>query len=844
MYLSFQRRLSIIGGTLAALVPELFHFILVVTVLFCMMAIFLNTIFGYRVYATSTFGEAIFTLFKMLVFGDDAELYYALNVPGLDAPLERSMASAFRGVASVLIVWVLRMYLAAFIILIYAGLNQYAKHMPAVSQDLRRMFQWWAQKVLRKAPSNSHIEKMLDKVLEEGRGPSGLLQRVRSTIARSVLQGAAGPDVRANLGALPGSMGFNTRGGGGGIRLGGFSSLVSSNDLEAALLLASGCHKPSAGLSASPNGGRGSGWINRPTAGQGQRGSQEGVPLRGPMDRQMRNSMRLSISEIAFTAGDSPLSQGHGCSLADILIERQKCGAAGTASGAAACSPRGEQEHQSPTLYQRLTPDPVSPGGRALRVSKSLGRSELQPTRRSSLLMHSEHDDTAQLPEPMSPSDVPPALLAPWGIDTVALPSASRLWEGGLLRQVSPVLPTGGRVRPSDTDGEGHDAAPMAAPLPGGGGTDREGPNEEQARDLATVHDALMARFGTAGGGGAGVGGAGNAAGGGGGRAAHVVSGARSRKTAAGRSALRQRLTVMDVAPGTTAGDEGPHTEVDSCAASQGIDPNDAVNSEESRRLHRALFRATLVELAHAQGQMSALRASQAELERLAAALTSALPPRGSGGPHGAAHSEQPPKGSSRSQDITAAATGTECLGRLDQRCRTAEGCDCGARNGGPWQVWRAHRSARRGVGLHHAHARAPAGVPGYAADRTEWQGQDVTVVATAATEFLARHHPRCRRAHGCDYGGCNHGLQQVWQLRHACLSASVPGCTGSDGPRWQSRGAWAPRSGVGDRTGAPRQSGLPIRRCRRADVVARGGAHSAPDPYAATRLVVGSFYR
>ncbi|KAG1656783.1 hypothetical protein FOA52_007831 [Chlamydomonas sp. UWO 241] len=161
MYRSFQRRLSIVGGTLAAL--ELFHFMLVVTTLFCMMAVFLNVVFGCRVPAASTFAEALFTLFKMLVFGDDTELYHALTIPGLDAPLERSMASAFRGVASVLVVWVLHMYLASFIILIYAGLNQYAKHMPGVPQDLRCLFKWWARKVRHKAPSNALIDKMLDK---------------------------------------------------------------------------------------------------------------------------------------------------------------------------------------------------------------------------------------------------------------------------------------------------------------------------------------------------------------------------------------------------------------------------------------------------------------------------------------------------------------------------------------------------------------------------------------------------------------------------------------------------------------------------------------------------------
>ncbi|KAG1675986.1 hypothetical protein FOA52_014230 [Chlamydomonas sp. UWO 241] len=95
--------------------------------------------------------------------GDATMSHDACTIPGLNAPLERSMASAFRGLASVLIVWVLRMYLAAFIILICGRLNQYAKHMPTVPQDLQRMFKWWVQKVRRKAPSNAHIEKVLDR---------------------------------------------------------------------------------------------------------------------------------------------------------------------------------------------------------------------------------------------------------------------------------------------------------------------------------------------------------------------------------------------------------------------------------------------------------------------------------------------------------------------------------------------------------------------------------------------------------------------------------------------------------------------------------------------------------
>jgi hypothetical protein len=84
-------------------------------------------------------------------------------------------------------------------------------------------------------------------VLEEGGGPSGMLARVRATVARSVLRGAAGPAVRADLGRSP-SLRLGSRDGskgergarGGGIKLGKFSSVVGSTELGAALMSASG----------------------------------------------------------------------------------------------------------------------------------------------------------------------------------------------------------------------------------------------------------------------------------------------------------------------------------------------------------------------------------------------------------------------------------------------------------------------------------------------------------------------------------------------------------------------------------------------------------------------------
>ena len=48
MYISFQKRLSVIGGTIARSLPDLLHFGVVVGIVCCMLAIFCQTVFGYR----------------------------------------------------------------------------------------------------------------------------------------------------------------------------------------------------------------------------------------------------------------------------------------------------------------------------------------------------------------------------------------------------------------------------------------------------------------------------------------------------------------------------------------------------------------------------------------------------------------------------------------------------------------------------------------------------------------------------------------------------------------------------------------------------------------------------
>ena len=100
MYLSFQKRLSVIGGTLVSsvdvnwmgvggllrldwstptsqsrLVPELFNFLIVVVTLCCMFAMYACICFGPRVEVVSTFADSIFAMLKLFALGDDSHLY-------------------------------------------------------------------------------------------------------------------------------------------------------------------------------------------------------------------------------------------------------------------------------------------------------------------------------------------------------------------------------------------------------------------------------------------------------------------------------------------------------------------------------------------------------------------------------------------------------------------------------------------------------------------------------------------------------------------------------------------------------------------------------------------------
>ena len=85
----------------------------------------------------------------------------AVKIP----PIQYAMAALFRVTSTFVLVFLLRIFLATFIIIIFMGFNSFAKKMPGIPHDLSMLFQWHWQKVFQGAPSNQHADKIIDKVI-------------------------------------------------------------------------------------------------------------------------------------------------------------------------------------------------------------------------------------------------------------------------------------------------------------------------------------------------------------------------------------------------------------------------------------------------------------------------------------------------------------------------------------------------------------------------------------------------------------------------------------------------------------------------------------------------------
>ncbi|GAX81803.1 hypothetical protein CEUSTIGMA_g9231.t1 [Chlamydomonas eustigma] len=190
MYVTFQKRLSIFGGILAHVLPEICHFVVVLGAIVFPLAVQLQVIIGYRITEVCSFDQAVFTLIKYFVTGDDSKLYTNSVRSGLMVrETELIILNLFHSVDTLMIFFVLRLFFLVYILSAYTSLRAYAKFMPSVPEELAQIAKVQYQKWFQGAPPNTRIEATVDKVLRsvEDETLAIMLRRVATKAAMTAV---------------------------------------------------------------------------------------------------------------------------------------------------------------------------------------------------------------------------------------------------------------------------------------------------------------------------------------------------------------------------------------------------------------------------------------------------------------------------------------------------------------------------------------------------------------------------------------------------------------------------------------------------------------------------------
>jgi len=178
--ISFQPKLSLISGTLARFIPDVFNFLMVFIVCVILFAAFVGLNFGYRIENVSDFGLTIATMLKFLVTGDDGGLISYVNDPTVaQSVIVGIIAVLVKALGPIVFLWIAINFVLAILAFPYEDLKQYVKGAPGVPQDLARMARTWLQVRVRRAPDNDGIGQIITTALRERQARSAIWNKVR-----------------------------------------------------------------------------------------------------------------------------------------------------------------------------------------------------------------------------------------------------------------------------------------------------------------------------------------------------------------------------------------------------------------------------------------------------------------------------------------------------------------------------------------------------------------------------------------------------------------------------------------------------------------------------------------
>ncbi|GAX77704.1 hypothetical protein CEUSTIGMA_g5147.t1 [Chlamydomonas eustigma] len=165
MYLTFQKRFSVIGATLVLAIPDLFNLLIVIMIVLVMLTEMVYITFGNRVEEVSTFSRAIYTMVLFFFSGDDSHFFADATVESHNIG-DQIITVMFRALATPLVHYVLFVFFFVTILFTFHSVFENVRHAPTVGEDLGMIIKQWKQKVVGNAPSNGRVQKILVKLLE------------------------------------------------------------------------------------------------------------------------------------------------------------------------------------------------------------------------------------------------------------------------------------------------------------------------------------------------------------------------------------------------------------------------------------------------------------------------------------------------------------------------------------------------------------------------------------------------------------------------------------------------------------------------------------------------------
>ncbi|GFR51054.1 hypothetical protein Agub_g13376 [Astrephomene gubernaculifera] len=166
-HLSFQPHLSVIAGTLARMLPDLATFVVTMIIVLVMFASLLQLMWGNASQELSTISDALIWAFSYSINGAGSDTLNAVVMNPVNQANAVYIALGWTVCicGPLLFYFTLINFILALLFFPFAHLKAAVKYEPWVWEQLRRLFVWYWQCLIRKAPGNKDMVNLVAQML-------------------------------------------------------------------------------------------------------------------------------------------------------------------------------------------------------------------------------------------------------------------------------------------------------------------------------------------------------------------------------------------------------------------------------------------------------------------------------------------------------------------------------------------------------------------------------------------------------------------------------------------------------------------------------------------------------